>query len=166
MGAATNPCEWGKIIDLFGYYWIFHSVFAWIRHFVKNLDLNIIWIEVLPNGSILSFSTQWPCKWFISAVLIVNAFGITLWCIWPPVWGFFYKRGSPQKWWTVQRPIQVCFITVQFHVSHCKSWFLYMKNQNFSPNGQISQQETSQIIHHIPTVLNNCSHNLIHGYCL
>ena len=32
-----------------------HSVFSQVRHFEESLNLKIIWIEVLPNGSILSF---------------------------------------------------------------------------------------------------------------
>ena len=41
---------------------------AQIHHFEESLDLKIIWIEVLPNGSILSFQNQWSCKWCIFAV--------------------------------------------------------------------------------------------------
>ena len=31
-------------------------------------------IEVLPNSLILSFRNQWPCKWCLSAVQMVDAF--------------------------------------------------------------------------------------------
>ena len=32
-----------------------YSPIARIRHFEESLDLTIIWIDVLPNGSIFSF---------------------------------------------------------------------------------------------------------------
>ena len=45
-----------------------HSPIARIRHFEENLDLKMIWIDVLPNGSI-HFQNQWPCKWCIRCQL-------------------------------------------------------------------------------------------------
>ena len=40
-----------------------------VRHFEESLDLKMIWIDVLPNGSTLSFQNQWPCKWCIRCTL-------------------------------------------------------------------------------------------------
>ena len=49
------------------------SPIAQIRHFEESLDLKIIWIGVLPNGSIISFQNQWPCKWCMRCVTYLAA---------------------------------------------------------------------------------------------
>ena len=50
-----------------------YSPMARIRHFEESLDLKIIWIVVLPNGSIISFQNQWPYKWCMRCVTYLAA---------------------------------------------------------------------------------------------
>ena len=62
-----------KLSSTIAHTWPTNSPMARIRHFEESLDLKIIWIGVLPNGSIISFQNQWWCKWCMRCVTYLAA---------------------------------------------------------------------------------------------
>ena len=83
-----------------------YSTFAWIRHFEESLDLKIIWIEVFPivqsffplKTSGLANGAYQLYKLRMHLIEHHNVLGHQFEAF------SWWKRGSPRKWQTVQRP--------------------------------------------------------------